>query len=779
MIAVLVCHGVVAVLAAALGRRLGRRTLLLGALAPLTTTVWLATSWPTDGARVESVSWIPAIGLDLDFRADGLAALMAALIGGIGVLVFVYGWKYFGPREGLGRFTSYLVVFAGAMFGLVTADNLLALFIFWELTSITSYLLIGFDDESAAARAGALQALLVTGVGGLAMLAGIVLVAQAAGTYSLSVILAAPPTGTTTAVGLALMLVGAFTKSAQFPFHFWLPGAMSAATPVSAYLHSATMVKAGIYLIARLAPAFAPLIVWWRPTLVTVGLVTMIVGGWRAFNQTDLKLILAQGTVSQLGFIVVLVGLGYAEATFAGMAMILAHAVFKAALFMVAGIVDHQAHTRDIRRLDRLGSRMPLIAGGAIIAAASMAGIPPLLGFVSKEAALEALVHATGWWLATAGVVVGSILTMAYGLRFLWGAFATKRAGQVVNPVGPEVEAPSGWFMAPPLVLVAVTVIAGLALGLVDRVVVDAAGSVDSAASAYHLRLWHGFSLPLGLSALAIGGGVILWRRPLPRLRALTLRAPDATRVYTRSVVGINRLADRVTSIVQSGSLPVYLGVILLVSVLVPGAFLVRNWATPTDLVFAESPLQVVTALVVLAGAAGTIIAQRRLGAVLFLGAVGYGVAVLFVLQGAPDLALTQLLVETLALALFILVLRLLPIRFEVRQSRIRRWTRVGIAVGVGTFAGAFALWAASPPPGPSVADEYLARALSEGGGRNATNVILTDFRAFDTLGEITVLAVVAMGAMALVAARRPDDEAEAEASPVHADASDRGETRS
>jgi multicomponent Na+:H+ antiporter subunit A len=779
MIAVFVCHGVVAALAAALGRRLGRRTLLLGALAPLTTTLWLATSWPTDGARLESVSWIPAIGLDLDFRADGLAALMAALIGGIGVLVFVYGWKYFGERDGLGRFTSYLVVFAGAMFGLVTADNLLALFIFWELTSITSYLLIGFDDESVAARAGALQALLVTGVGGLAMLAGIVLVAQAAGTYSLSAVLAAPPTGTTTAVGIALMLVGALTKSAQFPFHFWLPGAMSAATPVSAYLHSATMVKAGIYLIARLAPAFAPLIVWWRPTLVTVGLVTMIVGGWRALNQTDLKLILAQGTVSQLGFIVVLVGLGHAEATFAGMAMILAHAVFKAALFMVAGIVDHQAHTRDIRRLDRLGSRMPLIASGAIIAVASMAGIPPLLGFVSKEAAFEALVHATGWWLATAGVVVGSILTMAYGLRFLWGAFATKRAEQVSNPVGPEVEAPSGWFMAPPLVLVAATVIAGVAPGLVDRVVADAAGSVDSATSAYHLRLWHGFSLPLGLSALAIGGGVILWRRPLRRLRVLTMRAPDATRVYTRSVVGINRLADRVTSIVQSGSLPVYLGIILLVSVLVPGAFLVRNWAAPTDLVVAESPLQVVTALVVLAGAAGTIIAQRRLGAVLFLGAVGYGVAVLFVLQGAPDLALTQLLVETLALALFILVLRLLPIRFEVRQSRIRRWTRVGIAVGVGTFAGAFALWAASPPPGPSVADEYLARALSEGGGRNATNVILTDFRAFDTLGEITVLAVVAMGAMALVAARRPDDEAEAEASPVHADASDRGETRS
>lgn len=777
MIFVLVVHAAVAGLAAALGARLGRRVLLLGALAPAASATWLIRTRLAGSADiVETVSWIPAIGLDLGFRLDGLATLMVGLIGGIGVLVFVYAWRYFDARDGLGRFTSYLVVFAGAMFGLVTTDNLLALFIFWELTSITSYLLIGFDDESAAARSGALQALLVTGAGGLAMLGGIVLLAQAAGTYSLAGILAVPPVTSTAGAGLMLILVGAFTKSAQFPFHFWLPGAMSAATPVSAFLHSATMVKAGIYLIARLAPVFAPLIGWWRPTLAAVGVVTMLVGGWRALAQIDLKLLLAQGTVSQLGFIVVLVGLGLPELTFAGMAMILAHAVFKAALFMIAGIVDHQAHTRDIRRLTGIGWRMPATAMAAMIAAASMAGLPPLLGFVSKEAALEALVHEPGWWIVTLGVVLGSVLTVAYGLQFLWGAFATKPEDASSDPVGPGVPPPAFWFLAPPLLLVVVTVVAGVAPGLVDDLVGAAATAVSFDASAYHLALWHGFGLPLGLSLVAIVGGWALWKRPLPALRRVTGRAPDASQVYGATVAGINRLADRVTAVMQSGSLPVYLGIILSVAVIGPGVVMVRYWTAPDDLVFAASSVQVVTAALVIAAAIGTIIAQRRLGAVLFLGGVGFGVAVLFIIQGAPDLALTQLLVETLALALFILVLRLLPSRFEMVQSRIRRFARVGIAVGVGVLAGGFSLWAASAPDGPSIADEYIARALPEGGGRNVTNVILTDFRALDTLGEITVLAVVAMGAMALIRARRPDDEvASSEDEPSTSDAG--GET--
>ncbi|MDX1448670.1 MAG: hydrogen gas-evolving membrane-bound hydrogenase subunit E [Acidimicrobiia bacterium] len=756
MIFVLLAHTVVALAAVVLGQRLGRRVLLIGALAPALTVAWLATIWDRS-VVVQSVEWLPAIGLDLGFRTDGFGRLMVALVGGIGLLVFVYAWRYFSDRADLGRFTAILVVFAGSMFGVVTTDNLLALFVFWELTSITSYLLIGYDDESAPARAGALQALLVTGVGGLAMLGGIVLLAQAAGTYSLAGVLEAAPTSGPAVAGLALVLVGAFTKSAQFPFHFWLPGAMSAATPVSAYLHSATMVKAGIYVIARLAPVFAPLVVWWRPALVAVGLVTMLVGGWRALNQTDLKLILAQGTVSQLGFIVVLVGIGFAEATFAGMAMILAHALFKAALFMFAGIVDHQAHTRDIRRLDGLGSAMPAVAVAAVVATASMAGIPPLFGFVGKEAALEALVHEPAWWIATAGVVLGSVLTMAYGLWFLWGAFARKPEGTITDPVGPGVSRPPTWFVLPPVVLVAITVVAGVAPVIADGMVNAAAVAVDPLAATYHLALWHGLGLPLALSALALAGGYALWRRPLPGLRALTERLPEATDVYASTITGLNRMADRITAVMQSGSLPIYIGVILAVAVTAPGVYLIGNWAVPDDLVFAESWLQVITAGIVVAAALGTIFAPRRLGAVLYLGGVGYGVALLFVLQGAPDLALTQLLVETLALALFILVLRLVPTYFGMVQSRVRRIARIAVSSTVGLAAGAFALWAASPADPPPIADEYLARALPEAGGRNVTNVILTDFRALDTLGEITVLAVVAMGALALVAARLPD----------------------
>ncbi len=753
MISVLIFCALVAAVCGALGGRLGTRVFLLGALAPASMIVWLVVA-RSGGEDVvtEGLSWLPVLGLDLDFRLDGLGSLMTVLIGGIGVLIFVYAWRYFAPRPDLGRFAAYLVTFAASMFGLVVADNILLLFIFWELTSVTSYLLIGFNDQSVAARTGALQALLVTGLGGLAMLGGIVLMAQAGGTYSLSDLLADPPTSTTAVVGLGLVLLGAFTKSAQFPFHFWLPGAMSAPTPVSAYLHSATMVKGGIYLIARLAPAYAELVAWWRPTLVCVGLLTMLVGGWRALAQHDLKLLLAQGTVSQLGFIVALVGVGIPELTFAGVAMILAHAIFKAALFMVAGIVDHQAHTRDIRRLSGLGAIMPATFAVAIVATASMAGVPGLFGFVSKEAALEGLVHESLW--VAAGVVAGSALTVAYGLRFLWGGFMAKPEDQLDEPVESEIMPPRLGFLTPPLVLVTVTIVAGFAPSLVDALVGSAAGAVAPGAADYHLAAWHGFGVPLGMSALAVGAGVLLWRRPLSKLRRFTSRAPEATQVYTSALAGVNRLADRVTSLLQGGSLPVYLAVIMSVTVAAPGILLARHWLPPSGLIFAESPVQVVTAALVAVAALAAVAASQRLAAVLFLGAVGYGVAVLFVIQGAPDLALTQLLIETLILTLFVLVLRVLPRTFEVVQSRIRRVVRITISAGMGIFAGAFALMAAAGRRAPSLADEYLARSEPEGGGSNVVNVILTDFRALDTLGEITVLAVVAMGVMALLMAR-------------------------
>ncbi|MDP9020709.1 MAG: Na+/H+ antiporter subunit A, partial [Actinomycetota bacterium] len=446
----LALHAALALAATALGRRLGPRVFLVCALAPGATAAWAAAraAGVLDGSAITQVlPWVPGLGLDVSLRLDGFALLMVALVSGIGAVIFAYSRWYFSPRPGLGRFAGVLTAFAGSMLGVVLADNLLLLYVFWELTSITSYLLIGFEDEKGSARAAALQAILVTSAGGLAMLAGFVILGQAAGTYSLSGILADPPSGGLVGAGLVLVLLGACTKSAQVPFHFWLPAAMAAPTPVSAYLHSATMVKAGVYLIARLAPAFAAGHVFWRPLVMGLGVATMLVGGWRALRQHDLKLLLAHGTVSQLGFMVVLVGAGIPELTFAGAALIVAHGLFKAALFMVAGIVDHQAHTRDLRVLSGLGRRMPAVAAVAAVAAASMAGVPLLLGFLSKEAAYEALLHAhlgTGGSLALAGVVAGSVLTLAYGGRFLLGGFGTAFGnGPGAVPVGPEVARPA------------------------------------------------------------------------------------------------------------------------------------------------------------------------------------------------------------------------------------------------------------------------------------------------------------------------------------------------
>jgi multicomponent Na+:H+ antiporter subunit A len=751
VIAVLAVHAVVALACAALGRRLGRHVLLVGALAPASSLVWLATG----PSPTEKISWLPAVGLDLELRLDGFGTLMVALVGGIGVLVFLYAWHYFGERPRLVLFTSYLVGFAGAMFGVVVADNLLVLYLFWELTSIASYLLIGFEDEEGVARSAALQALLVTTLGGLAMLAGLVMLAQSAGTYSLSGLLGGPPTGPTVAPALVLVLLGAFTKSAQFPFHFWLPGAMTAPTPVSAYLHSATMVKAGIYLVARLAPAFAGLHEWWRPLVCGVGVVTMIWSGWRATFQTDLKLILAQGTVSQLGFIMALVGLGLPEATFAGVAMILAHAVFKAALFMVAGIVDHEAGTRDIRRLGDLGRSMPVAAAVAVVAAASMVGLPPLLGFVTKETALASLLSEAGW-PATIAVAAGSILTTAYALRFLAGGF-TRYATDDREIVVDEAHSPAAGFVAGPVLLAIVTIVAGVFPRLVDGLVAGAAGALGS--EGHHLALWHGFNVPLLLSAAAIAGGWLLWRYPPRAVQEAAARLPRAKMVYASAIVALNRIADRVTSIVQNGSLPIYLGVIVATAVIGPGVILTRAFRLPESLIIAENSIQAVTALLVCVAAIGTANVKRRLGAVLFLSAVGYGVAVLFVIQGAPDLALTQMLIETLTLGLFVLVLHHLPTHFENIGWRLRQASRLILSILTGVTAGAFALWAAASRQAAPLSGEYLTRSQPEGGGANVVNVILTDFRAYDTLGEITVLTVVALGAAALILTGRGRSE--------------------
>ncbi|MGH2688087.1 MAG: hydrogen gas-evolving membrane-bound hydrogenase subunit E [Actinomycetota bacterium] len=756
----LLLHGLLALLAPLVARRMGPRVFLLCAAAPLATVVWAATvAEPVLRGEhvVEDLSWVEGLGIHLQVRLDGFSLLMVALVSGVGVLIFAYSRWYFSPGPALGKFAGTLTAFAGSMLGLILADNLLVLYVFWELTSVTSYLLIGFEDRRAAARSAALQALLVTGAGGLAMLGGFVLIGQSAGTYSLSGILADPPSGGTVEAGLALVLLGAFTKSAQVPFHFWLPAAMAAPTPVSAYLHSATMVKGGVYLVARLAPAFAVAVAFWRPAVLAVGMVTMVVGGLRALKEHDLKLLLAYGTVSQLGFMVVLVGSGHPALTFAGAAVILAHGLFKATLFMVAGIVDHQAHTRDIRVLTGLARSMPTTFAVATVATASMAGLPLLFGFVAKEAAFESLLHESDA-IVVAGIVVGSALTFAYGARFLWGAFGSKPP-QAEAGVG-GVDAPSLPFLAPAAVLAALTLALGLAPRAAETLVQGAAGALDAGAGRGSLALWHGFTAALGLSALAAGAGagLFLARSRVEHWQARARMPWSSLGAYEYLLRGLNSLAGTVTGIVQNGSLPVYITVILLTAVALPGGALAGGSSTPVPLQAAESSLQVVVGGGILATASCMALARNRIVAVLLLGAVGYGVAVLFIIQGAPDLALTQLLIETLALVIFMLVLRHLPPQFERTRWPLGNALRVVVATTVGLFVAGFALLS-SPDTAPSLVSEaYIQRSLPEGGGRNVVNVILTDFRALDTLGEITVLTVAALGIASLVLVGRPKE---------------------
>jgi multicomponent Na+:H+ antiporter subunit A len=750
ILASIALHGVLAILAPTVARRVGRRVFLLCAIAPLVTFAgFLTVSRDVlDGnSRRQHLDWVPGMDLSFDFHLDAFALLMVLLVSGVGVAVLVYSTSYFTDQPALGRFAATLTVFAGSMLGVVLSDNVLSLYVFWELTSVTSYLLIGFDDRKEGARAAALQALLVTGGGGLAMLAGLVVLGQEAGTYSLSALLADPPTGTAVEVALVLVLLGAFTKSAQVPFHSWLPGAMAAPTPVSAYLHSATMVKAGVYLIARFAPAYADTSSLWRPLVVSVGLATMLIGGLRALRQIDIKLLMAHSTVSQLGLLVVLFGMGTPALTFVAVGLLVAHALFKAALFMVVGIVDHQAHTRNIGALRGIARRMPATAVVAILGIASMIGLPPLLGFVVKEAMYEELLH-DAHTVVVVGVVVGSILTFAYGLRFLWGAFFHGHRDPTGSPV--DVHAPGRTLLVPAAALAGAGLVAGVATKPVASALGDMARALDPSIASPSLYLWHGVTTALLLTVVTVatGTGLFLLRVRVAWTQERLAPTISAQGAYERSIRLLNRSAVRVTAILQNGSLPVYIGVILLTATLVPGWVLVR---------FAESPLQVAVGAGVLAAAIVTAMVNRRFVAVMCLGAVGLGVAVLYVMQGAPDLALTQLLVETVILVIFVLVLRHLPERFEGDRWKTGRRLRLGIALVVGTFFGAFTVLAAADRTGPPVSATYLDRALPDGGGRNVVNVILTDFRALDTLGEVTVLAVAALGIASLVRAGRSD----------------------
>jgi multicomponent Na+:H+ antiporter subunit A len=780
LITVLVLHGVIGVAVFGAGRPLGRRAFGIAAIAPAVTLAWVVALLDrTLNGRVtrQSLEWVPALDLSITLRLDAFAVVMALIITIVGLAVLGYSCSYFDPDDpGLGRLAGLLTLFGGAMLGIVLADDLITLFTAWEITSVVSYLLIGNEHTRTQARAAALHALLVTSTGGLAMLAGIVLIGQAAGTYRISELLRDPPTGTTVTTGLVLVAVGAFTKSAQYPFHSWLPGAMAAPTPVSAYLHSATMVKAGVYLLARFAPVFA-LHAPWRPLVVTVGLVTMIAGGLRALRQYDLKLLLAHGTVSQLGFLVVLFGVGIPGATAAGILAIVAHAAFKAALFLTVGVIDHQTGTRDIRLVPPLGDGWRVVKVTVVVAAASMAGVPLLAGFLAKEAAYDAFVGGpfAGSVVVATAVVAGSALTVAYTARFAWGILllpARLRSGSegVTIPVRADaVDAGDVARVAPPprlpftaaaALLAGFGVVAGVAPAVLDRLDRAATTALDPAASPGQVALWHGFGAPLYLTVVTFGLGATLFalRHPVSRWLRLGELVPTGTDAYLRILHGLNRTATRVTAVVQNGTLPIYVGVVLVTAAGLPGVVLLLHGEWPGWPRAVGRPIEIPIAAFLIGGAIAAATVRRRFTAVLFLSLVGYGMSALFVAQGAPDLALTQAAVETVSTVLFVLVLRKLPDRFERRSTPATRMIRVAVSVLVATLVFVFAIVARGSRTATPVSDEMIERSLPEGHGRNVVNVILVDFRGWDTMGELTVLAAAAIGAVALArVGRRPD----------------------
>jgi multicomponent Na+:H+ antiporter subunit A len=697
--------------------------------------------------RFETIEWLPALGVNLTIRIDAMTLVLTGVVATIGLLIVAYSGRYFTDGATRARFIALMLLFTGGMAGLVATDELFGLFIFWEVTTVASYLLIGFDDEKAAARAAAVQAVLVTTAGGLAMLGGFVLLGLAADTTSIAAIVASPPEGTTVTVALGLIFLGAFTKSAQFPFHFWLPGAMAAPTPASAYLHSATMVKAGIVLLLLLAPGFADEPIW-AGTVTTIGIVTMLLGAVQALRQHDLKLLLAHGTVSQLGFIVALIGVGL---TGPALAVLVAHAAFKATLFLVVGIIDKKTGTRDIRHLAGIRQTSPWLAAVAALAALSMAGIIPLIGFVTKEAAFDVLIS-DGRWPTLIGTALGSMLTVGYTARFWWGAFEEQPGGVDVSRLG----AIDHFLLLPPTILAAGSLAFGIFPGSIGAAVADATEQ------SVKLVLWPGFKPALAVSAVVIAGGALVHllthslRSRLPRWihRLDDISLPTAQGTYQGAVRGLNRVADTVTGVVQNGSLPVYLAVILATLFLVPGTvWLVTADATPSWIV-ANSAAEVVLAVAAVTAAVAATRVTRRMAAALLLGAVGFAVSGIYVAFGAPDLALTQLLIETFTVALFAFVLSRLPRRFGADPASLSRRIRIGLSVLAGVFVTVAALLATSTDADRTAARFYADNAEAAG-GRNVVNVILTDFRALDTLGEITVLAAAAVGIAALVGAGR------------------------
>jgi len=731
------------------------RCALLTAAMPL--VALLVTLRETPGVLAGEVprlafSWVPALGLDLALRLDGLSLLFVLLILGIGLLIILYARHYLSEADNMPRFYAYLMLFMTAMLGIVMADNLILLWMFWELTSLSSFLLIGFWSHQSAARKGARMALAVTGMGGLALLAGLILIGQIVGTFDMQtvldsrdVILADPRY----LPALLLILLGAFTKSAQFPFQFWLPQAMAAPTPVSAFLHSATMVKAGVFLLARLHPALAGSQEWLYLVSLT-GLVTMLFGAYFALTKLDLKSILAYSTVSHLGLITMLFGLNSQMAVVAGIFHILNHATFKAALFMTAGIVDHECGTRDIRKLKGLWRYMPMTTALAAVTAASMAGLPLLNGFLSKEMmlaeTLETQLLGGLAWLIPALATIGSILSVSYSLRYVRNTFFDGQPRELKK----TPHEPPFPMRLPVLVLAIVCVVVGLfpALTATGLLTAAADAALTTTAPELHLSIWHGFNLPLLMSAIALTGGLVVY---VLRQHLFTFHrqfpSRDSLAIFEGAVQRLVRFSQWSIDTLENGSLQRYMLWVVISALVVAGISLTGIESLKGGLAVQEaSPLIIVgAAITCFAGLATAFLHRRRLISLIMLSVVGLMASLIFARFSAPDLALTQLAVEVVTVILLMLALFFLPQKTPKESSASRIVRDVLLSAGFGGVVASLN-YALLTRPLNSISDFFLENSVPKGGGHNVVNVILVDFRGFDTLGEITVLCIAGIG---------------------------------
>ena len=742
--------------------RTGRSACAFGAaLAPLAALILLLSKRGEVFAgetEIQALPWLPELGLNLSLRLDGLGFLFALLILGIGLLVILYARYYLSKKDPMGRFYGFFLLFMGSMLGVVLSENLLLMLMFWELTSLSSFLLIGYWSHRSDARQGARMALTVTGGGGLALLAGILLIGHIVGSYELTEVLASGDlirADSLYPLALILVLIGVFTKSAQFPFHFWLPQAMAAPTPVSAFLHSATMVKAGVFLLARLYPALADS-EWWFYIVSLTGLVTLLLGAVMALFQHDLKGLLAYSTISHLGLITLLFGLDSRLGAVAGIFHIINHATFKASLFMAAGIIDHETGTRDMRRINGMLKYMPHTAMLAMIASLAMAGVPLLNGFLSKEMffaeTLEQHLLGSFYWTIPVIATLAGAFSVAYSLRFVHDVFFN---GEPIDlPKYPPHE-PARYMKIPVEILVLLCLLVGMVPGYTVAPLLAAAvnGALNGDVPEYSLTIWHGFNMPLMMSFLALGGGILIYA-----LRKWSFRwyeglpAVDSLQVFGQAIRSLAAAARSVTGLLENGSLQRYLALMMISTLVVVVYALI-----PLESLRGSQPLTPIDGItlvgmgILMATSLLTVLFHRkRLVALITLSVVGLMVALAFARFSAPDLALTQLSVEVVTIILLILTLFFMPDRTPAESSSLRSFRDLMLAGSFGVMV-ALLSYAVLTRPYDSIASFFLANSVSGGGGTNVVNVILVDFRGFDTLGEISVLAIAGIGIYSLL----------------------------